>query len=250
MYNRVRLVGTIIALLIFLYITYPVPMIVITLTAIFGYVFYISVTNRITQNDGQTRRRREALRIARIYLKPYKDIWKNLEISNKFCSLKLGYDGVTIKGKEKSSPFRNFRIVQSRVHSSYDLWDMFCMSFNHSTTYEGLVELCRKFETVIEESALETITPIQTKVQSTKEKTDINNASEIELTALPGVSIVMAKKLIKKREEIGGFKNIEEVFKFLKLKEHMQAQLEAQICVNKMQGYTKIERSTERKIDL
>lgn len=249
MYNSVRLVSAIIALLVFLYLEYPVPMIVITVTAILGYVFYISVNSRITQNQGQTRRRREALRIAKIYLKPYKDIWKNLEISNKFCSLKLGYDGVTIKGKEKSSPFRNFRIVQSKVHSPYDLWDMFCMSFNHNTTYEGLVELCRKFETVIEESALETITPVQTKTLPEKEKTDINNASEVELTTLSGISIVMAKKLIKKREEIGGFKNVEEVFQFLKLKEHMQTQLEAQICVNKMQGYTKIERSAERKTD-
>ena len=52
----------------------------------------------------------------------------------------------------------------------------------------------------------------------------------------------MSKKLIKKREEIGGFKNTHEVFLYLKLKPHMENQLKDLICVNKMQGSVKIEK--------
>ena len=81
-------------------------------------------------------------------------------------------------------------------------------------------------------------------------KIDINNCSEVELTALPGISIVMSKKIIKKREEIGGFKNTNDFFLFLKLKPHMQKQLENLICVNKMKGLIKIEKNKERSVDL
>ena len=83
-----------------------------------------------------------------------------------------------------------------------------------------------------------------------KEKIDINNASEVEITSLPGISIVIAKKLIKKREEIGGFKNTHEVFVYLKLKPHMENQLKDLICVNKMKGSVKIEKYQERHVDL
>ena len=83
-----------------------------------------------------------------------------------------------------------------------------------------------------------------------KEKLDVNNASEVELTALPGISIVMAKKLIKRREEIGGFKSVDDVCLFLHLKPHMQNQLKLLICVNKMKGKLSMQRFTERNIDL
>ena len=82
------------------------------------------------------------------------------------------------------------------------------------------------------------------------EKLDVNNCSEIELTALPGINIVMAKKLIKKREEIGGFKKIDDVFLFLHLKEHMIDQLRILICVNKMKGSLNLKRFSERQVDL
>ena len=83
-----------------------------------------------------------------------------------------------------------------------------------------------------------------------KEKLDVNNASEVELTALPGISIVVAKKIIKRREEINGFKNVNEFLEFTQLKPHMQTQLKELICVNKMKGSIKIKRYEERKLDL
>ena len=83
------------------------------------------------------------------------------------------------------------------------------------------------------------------------EKIDINNSSEIELTQLPGISIVLAKKIVKKREEIGGFKNINDFFIYMKLKEHIQNRLVDLICVNKMKGsLKKLEQITERSVDL
>ena len=60
----------------------------------------------------------------------------------------------------------------------------------------------------------------------------------------------MAKKIIKKREEIGGFKNINDLFLYLKLKPHIQNQLNSLVCANKMKGFLNIERSQERSVDL
>ena len=83
------------------------------------------------------------------------------------------------------------------------------------------------------------------------EKLDVNNCSEIELTALPGISIVMAKKAIKKREEIGGFKTIDDFFLFMRLRPHMEQQLRELVSVKKMKGARKkMERNSERSVDL
>jgi DNA uptake protein ComE-like DNA-binding protein len=92
--------------------------------------------------------------------------------------------------------------------------------------------------------------PEQESKKEEKEKIDINNASEVEITALPGISIVTAKKLIRKREDIGGFKSVDDVCNFLHLKPHLEKQLRELICINKMKGSLKISRNKERSVDL
>ena len=199
--------------------------------------------------------RQIALTSAQIYLSPYTDIWKNLKLSNKNCSLSLGADGVTITCREKFGNYRTFRIVSSKVHNEVDVWNLFCRNFDHTKTYDSLKNDCRLYKLTIIESQ-SSITTVYSKNENTtsnikpKEKIDINNASEVEITSLPGISIVLAKKLIKKREEIGGFKNTHEVFVYLKLKPHMENQLRDLICVNKMKGSVKIEKYQERHVDL
>ena len=130
------------------------------------------------------------------------------------------------------------------------MWNLFCHHFDSTKTYYGLKDECRIYRVQIREYT-------RPKSQNAfylsglkRDVVDINNASEVEITALPGISIVMAKKLIKKREEIGGFKNTHEVFLYLKLKPHMENQLKDLICVNKMQGSIKIEKYQERHVDL
>ncbi len=49
---------------------------------------------------------------------------------------------------------------------------------------------------------------------------NINNISQKELSILPGISIVQAKKAVKYREENSGFKSKEEFYKILNLKQH------------------------------
>ena len=212
--------------------------------------------DRLNLNTEKADRRKEALRIAKIYLSPYSNIWSGLKLSNKYCYLKLESDGVSIIGKEKVHPYRKFKVLTSHVHNYSDLWNMFCKNFNHYKTYDDLVDDCKLYALSIYEYYVkpEVSSSKVIHVAPTKpliEKLDINNCSEIELTALPGISIVMAKKAIKKREEINGFKRIEDFFIFMKLKPHMEKQLRERICVKKMKVMCKkINHNSERSVDL
>lgn len=224
------------------------------------------------------RRRNEALNRAKIFLLPYKDIWRNITLSNKYCSLRLRDDGKTIIGVEKIRSVgmkgRKFTIVNPGVIDSNELFNLFCKNFEYNTSYDSLVEICNRCRAVI----VEDIPPEQTfdqtmssekkqpqayvqnnksnvipgpkKELSEEEKTDINNCSEIELTALPGISIVISKKIIKRREEIKGFKSVDDFLKFVNLKPNITNQLRELVIVKKMRGSLHINRNKERTVDL
>jgi len=214
-----------------------------------------------TEQMEEEQQRRAALAEAKIFLAPYKDIWRNLRLSNKFCTLTLDKDGVTIKCLEKVSPYRRFQVTESNIHTYRELWNLFCIYFSYNKSYDGVVEDCMRYHVSIIESLGDSSskrTP-QTRQQANinkdtivlppAEKIDINNCSEIELTELPGISIVLAKKIIKKREEINGFKSAEEFFVFLKLKPHMENQLKNLIKTEKMRGSVIQKKHSERSVD-
>ena len=249
-----RLIGAAVVGLVYCFFIFPIPAIVISVIGIVCYLIYINMRKQAHSSEEEMIRQ-IALTSAQIYLSPYTDIWKNLKLSNKNCSLSLGADGVTITCREKFGNYRTFRIVSSKVHNEADVWNLFCRKFDHTKTYDSLKNDCRLYKlTIIErQSSIRTVYSKNENTKSNikpKEKIDINNASEVEITSLPGISIVLAKKLIKKREEIGGFKNTHEVFVYLKLKPHMENQLKDLICVNKMKGSLKIEKYQERHVDL
>ena len=275
--DRYRLIASIVVLFIYLLAMYPWQTIVVTVIIAVAYLIISNIGtgnhDGITVYNSRKRRRQDALNQAKLYISPYRDIWRNLKLSNKFCSLRLQSNGHTIVGVESGEPYRTFRVVRSRVHSESDLWDMFCNVFDHNTNFDNLVELCRIFQadiriegsnyklsqgvnySVTTHSSEHSATvhagdPAPAKPKAKKEKLDVNNASEVELTALPGISIVLAKKIIKKREEIGGFKSVNDFLVFTKLKSHMQTQLEELVCVKKMKGSVNIKRYEERKLDL
>lgn len=259
---------------IYLLTLYPWQTVLVSIFFVVGYLILKNLNRDNTVSQSKSLRRRTALQEAKIYLAPYTDIWRNLRLSNKYCTLRLGMDGQTVTAREKNGQCRSLRVIKSKVHPIDDLWDMLCIGFDHNTSFDALIEMFDKFlveikveggaDTVeerkhsytadndnsvsIKEVKVDTLSSM--KNEETKEKLDVNNASEVELTALPGVSIVMAKKLIKKREEIGGFKTVNDVCLFLHLKPHIQAQLEQLICVKKMQGSVNIKRYEERKLDL
>ena len=60
----------------------------------------------------------------------------------------------------------------------------------------------------------------------------------------------MAKKIIKKRDEIKGFKNKNDFFNFINVKDHIKTQLADKIVITKKKGSLKQEHYTERNLDL
>ena len=240
---------------------YPVQTIIIGIILIAAYLIIRNLGSSSAESSSATARRRAALKEAKIYLAPYNNIWRNLKLSNKNCSLRLSSSAQYIVAYDSKDAGRSFKITGSNIYSMNDLWDMFCISFSYNTTYDGLKELCNRFQANVQlrETVAERTPVIDVSVSATqnteirkevKEKLDVNNASEVELTALPGVSIVLAKKIIKRRDEIGGFKDVNTFLEFTGLKPHMRLQLRDLVCVNKMKGSGKIKRYNERSIDL
>ena len=265
MFRRIRYNITLFEFIVYIFlgmlITGVSPVLVISLAVLLIVLYF--VLNEAIKRQGRALKRKEALRQAGGFLSPYRNIWKDLKLTNKYCHLRLLKDGVTIIGKEKVHPYRRFDVVFSSVHDYKDLWEMFCKSFSYNTRYDNLLEFCHLFKLRIleyeysnkntdiseaEEKKVEN-KPIVLEQVEDFDKLDINNCSEVEMTALPGISIVMSKKAIKRRDEIHGFKTIDEFFSFLKLKPHIQEQLRSKITVNKKKGSLQRKLNAERQID-
>lgn len=197
------------------------PGIAVFLISIFaGLLIFVSrfmVSNAEIAFDtynADTAQRQSALQQAQIYLAPYKDIWRNLRLSNKYVSLILEKDGVTIRCIEKVHPYRRFKVVQSVLHTPQELWNMFCIYFSHNKSYDGILEDCYRYHVTTTErigenskninqrNAIDINNSTATRQTVKPTKIDVNNCSEVELTELPGISIVIAKKIIKKQESL------------------------------------------------
>lgn len=266
-YNTIRAVASLIFVWFYLLITVPsvaITLLVLVLVSALFFYGIVRLTNTDTKNQPKNKNRgfktkdeialrKAALHDARIYIAPYENIWGNLKLSNRKCRLTLQHDG-TIRATDLTVPndSRRFKIIHSDTHTLDELWNMFCMTFSWQTSYDGLVELCQKFKVEIKESQpTKQIHSYREGIETENiEKLDINNASQMELTALPGVNVIMAKRIIKRREELRGFKSVDAFLDFIKLSSHAESVIKERVCVNKMKGSLKIERNKERKIDL
>ena len=64
---------------------------------------------------------------------------------------------------------------------------------------------------------------------ATPAKVDINSCTLSEMTALPGINIIMAKQAVKYRYEHGGFASFDEFAEVVKLKPHFIVQLQDKV---------------------
>lgn len=64
------------------------------------------------------------------------------------------------------------------------------------------------------------------------EKTDLNACTEQQLSALPGVSVAMAKRAIEMRKESGGFVSVADFNERLGLAPHFAVQIESLACAH------------------
>ncbi len=239
--------------------------------------------NRINRRN----RRITALKTAANYIKPYEKIFGSLTLSNKFCSLNRNQTGDTIIciSKEYDENGKCMMLTAKRF-SPMDIdeyFDMMCEIFNYSTRYTEIYNSLKAnaiiTETVYSSRSVDTsvnpnIPPksqvakkytqasadqkenrklnkdIENFVKLTDGLTDVNNASEAELTALSGINIVLAKKIIKYRDTVRPFKSVDDFIAVMGIKPHFAKRLRDEICVNKVNIKKVRKAKAERIIDL
>lgn len=108
----------------------------------------------------------------------------------------------------------------------YRFCDIFCETF----AYNGVVSTLSKLYEVDE--VFPKIKPKPTiKYPETIKVIDINNADENEISTLPGLNIVTAKKIIRYRDLHGGFQTKKEFYAVAKIKERYLERIESKIIL-------------------
>lgn len=173
------------------------------------------------------------------------------QLINDYCHIILPHYTNIITVTEKNEESRERVFVYSEGKDLDYIWNTICSSFNRCTNYDVLK---LKFEKTFNAEIKEKIIVKNGRTANDNKKytnklTDINNCSEEELRSLPGISIIYAKKIIKRREEIGGFKDIREFFQYTQLSNKIQRRIIAKIIAGKYEKQ-KTEKYNERNIDL
>lgn len=138
-------------------------------------------------------------------------------------------------------------------------FDSICVSFTERANYAGVIKILKENFKLVHETEKKT-TPTEYDVKKELHKgtkfekpsqnaINVNTASEEELATLPGITIIIAKKIIKYRDLHDGFKTKKEFYTEMKIKPHFKVQLEDKIDVS-MPELKQITDSSERIIDL
>ncbi|MBR6162720.1 helix-hairpin-helix domain-containing protein [bacterium] len=164
---------------------------------------------------------------------------KEFLIRNKYCVVQRTKDNHTIKVTEIniSREYRTFRYVSDT--NTPKVWNFINDFFIDVTDYDYIKnKINNNYKVQVKEEII-----------SSKKLLDINSCTEKELRALPGINIILTKKIIKRREEIGGFKDKEELFEFLQLTEIIKNELTPFLILGKTEQ-VKSEKFDERNLDL
>lgn len=197
--------------------------------------------------------RQKALKNANIYLRPYENIWNNLKLFNKQCQISFDYGIINCYNVTSGNYVGSFKIIDFQNLDSDEIWNQLCYFFNYQTTYEKTKNFfINKGLEVVENDKFSIKSDDIKFVKDTKVDSliDINNASQKILSSLSGINIILAKRIIKRREEIQGFKSVEEFLEFTKLNEHAKEKLKDRIKIDIMKTEEKTKSCGERKIDL
>lgn len=150
---------------------------------------------------------------------------------------------------------RMFSISKKDINVSKQ-WNKICKFFDQASSLDSLASFCN-IETVVEIVTIDTKPGVSEQVASAPvpeasaelvkteqadevepvsgEKVDINSASANELSTLPGVNIVGAKKIVEYRNLNGLFTSEDEFIKAANVKEHFIPKIKSMIIIGKSQ---------------
>ena len=210
--------------------------------------------------------RRHALAKAAPFLKSYTDPMGELCLANENCKVNIVAEGkkqkkiiCISKTVSKDNTRKILTATATRDYEAFynmpynevvdNLFDVICENFTYTTVYENVFAALTTGMLDVKESVI--VVPMQKnktqkvydKVTNTSIRTNnllnINTATEAELSALPGVNIVTAKKTIKYIESNGQFKTVDEFIEKMKIKDVFAQQIRDVVC-------TRLEDTTEQ----
>lgn len=197
-----------------------------------------------------------ALKRAKPFLKPYTDIMGSLCLANENCRVNLFVENngeKTLVCLNKKVENGKRAILTAKINQniaayySYppdyvvdNIFNILCANFAYSTSYANILAAVNQGMLLVQESSVAANTTsketqkVYDSVSNTQIRTNnllnINTATEAELLALPGINIVIAKKIIKYIERNGEFKSVDEFIEKFKIKDIFAEQIKQLAC--------------------
>ena len=224
--------------------------IIIILQLIFGSINMAERRDVLSILVNSKMRRKRALKVCKNFLKIERNRYK---LQNNFVVITMDKKGETLECYNRKNKKESI-IVEWGLQSDYSPYDMtgpnnrlderfdaICMEFNSHTTYFNIAnQLIIHFQNIYQtkdpdkapqyEIDIGPKEPI-IKIPDNAVLLNINEANEKEITDLPGISAILAKKIIKYRKENDGFKSLDEFYEKMKIKSHFRKKLDIMICV-------------------
>lgn len=136
------------------------------------------------------------------------------------------------------------------LYEMYDrIFDEILFSFDENANYGGITMVLNEYfdvTSVVEQpkkvlkttdNKMRTVDDffkddIELRKYTEGEKLNVNLASADELNKLPGINVVLAKRILKYRETNNAFKSIDEFYNEMKIKPHFRKRLNSLICTD------------------
>ena len=201
--------------------------------------------------------RLHALNKAKPFLKVYKDPIGELCLANENCKVNIVIENAKFKKivciSKITANDNTRKILTATATREYEtfynmqienvvdnLFNLICENFTYSTVYENIFSALTTGMLDVKESVI-VVPPQKNKIQKVYDRVtntsirtnnllNINTATEAELSALPGVNIVTAKKAIKYIEKNGAFESVDEFIEKMKIKDVFADQIRNVIC--------------------
>lgn len=228
-----------------------------------------SIFSRYWRRRQLRMRRRDALRKAKSFISPYGSIFGKLVVSNKYCKVIFTQEKNFYKffcmskeyNSKKELPFFEAHSIEKNIWIE-EFFNSLCYNFSYNTKLENLRNIFKSEQFKVDDTNYDVSKPQQAQMlggQTTEqsgnnaigeilEQININSATEAELTALPGINIIMAKKIIKQRDYKGDFKTVNDFMAFIKLKPHFEQKLRQMVTVKPIEK--NISEKGERILDI
>ncbi|MBE7706421.1 MAG: hypothetical protein E7Z91_04170 [Cyanobacteria bacterium SIG30] len=272
LYFRASIIRSIIGILALLFATSPRVAIIVAIVATSAFIAYRTTRwffDRQRQRKTRLNEREHALQMASEYLKDYADPFGVLCLKNENCIVRHnGKDKIVASGKLKK--FRNSKntiVTATDEMGGTNLDNAFnfiCINFDDSTNLDivctalktsGLLLNYQNIETGKKEKETEEEPEKIEFVELKKEeistnKLDINKATSEEIQKLPGINIVIAKKIIMKRNEKDGFESFEDFIQTMEIKPHFAKKLKELVTVSKKTTNNKKKKVKGRILDI